>query len=51
MSTFYVSSQGQAPCLLNIDSNIWHMIDAQLVQSNKMPFLETLLLYSSRESI
>lgn len=51
MSTFCVSSQRQESCLLNIDSIIWQMIDAQLVESNKILFIETLLLYNSRESM
>ena len=51
MSTFCVSSQRQESCLLNIDSITWQMIDAQLVESNKILFIETLLLHNSRESM
>lgn len=48
MSTFYVSSQGQKLCLLNIDSITWHIIDAQLVEPNKIPFI-TLCFYTIQE--
>lgn len=51
MSTFCVSSQRQESCLLNIDSIIWHVIDAQLQESNKTPLIEILPLYDSRESM